>query len=94
MNLDQTNLKYFFMGKTTMAEKGSNSVPISGMSGKRSMTATFTITLHGKVLAIQLIYGGKTDQSLPKFEFHTGFPLSANPKHCSNTAEPIKLIKK
>ena len=48
MNLDQTNSKYVSMGKTTMAEKGSNSVPISGLSDKRSMTTTFTITLNGK----------------------------------------------
>ena len=37
LNLDQTNSKYVFMGKTTMAKKGSNSAPISGMSDKRSM---------------------------------------------------------
>ena len=81
------------MGKTKMAEKGSNSVPISGLSDKRSMAATFTITLNGKFLLMQLIYGGKTNQSLPKFEFPVGFSLSANPKHYSNTTESIKLIK-
>ena len=32
LNLDQTNSKYVSMGKTTMAEKGSNPVPISGLS--------------------------------------------------------------
>ena len=32
MNLDQTNSKYVSMGKTTMAEKGSNPVSISGLS--------------------------------------------------------------
>ena len=42
---------------------------------------------------MQLIYGWKTNQSLPKFEFPAGFSLSAYPKHYSNTAEPIKLIK-
>ena len=57
------------------------------------MTATFTITLNGKFLPMQLLYGGKTNQSLPKFEFPLGFSLSANPKHCSNTAESIMLIK-
>ena len=45
LNLDQTNSKYVSMGKA-MAEKGSNSVPISGLSDKRSMTATFTKTLN------------------------------------------------
>ena len=42
---------------------------------------------------MQLIYGGKTNQSFPKFEFPVGFSLSANPKHYSNIAESIKLIK-
>ena len=44
LNLDQTNLKYVSMDKTKMAKKDSNSV-ISGLSDKRSMTATFTTTL-------------------------------------------------
>ena len=44
LNLDKTNSKYFSIGKTTMAKKGSNSVPISGLSNKSSMTPTFTIT--------------------------------------------------
>ena len=41
----------------------------------------------------QLICGGKTVQSLPKFDFPEGFSLSWNLKHCSNTAESIKIIK-
>ena len=81
------------MGKTTMALKGSNSVPISCLSGKRSMTAIFTITLNGKFFPMQLTYGGKTNQSLPRFEFPVGFSLSANSKHFSNTAGSIKFIK-
>lgn len=93
LNLDQTNSKYVSVGNTTMAKRGSTSVPISGLSDKRSMTATFTITLSGSFLPMQLIYGGKTNQSLPKFDFPESFSLSANPKHYSNTAESIKLIK-
>ena len=42
---------------------------------------------------MQLIYGGKTSQSLPKIQFPTGFCLSANPSHYSNTEESIKLLK-
>ena len=69
------------------------SVLISGLSDKRGMTGTFTTTLKGKFLPMQQICGGKTNQSLPKFQFPVGFALSANPKHYSNTAESIKLIK-
>ena len=91
LNLDQTNSKYVSVGKTTIAEKVSNSILISSLSDKSN--ATFTITLNGKFLEMQLIYGGKTNQSLLKFVFLIGFSLSDNPKHYSNTANSIKLIK-
>lgn len=45
------------------------------------------------ILPMQLIYGGKTKQSLPKFEFPSSFSLSVNEKHFSNTTESIKLIE-
>ena len=43
---------------------------------------------------MQLIYGGKTSQSLPKFKFPESFALSANPKHFSNTTESLRLLNK
>ena len=41
----------------------------------------------------QLIYGGKTKQSLPRFKFPDSFSLSVNPTHCSNEEESIKFIE-
>ena len=41
---------------------------------------------------MQLIYGGKTKQSLSRFKFPDGFSLSCNPKHFNNAMESIKLI--
>ena len=41
---------------------------------------------------MQLIYGGKTAQSFPKFKFPKSFSLSANPKHFSNINESLKLL--
>ena len=41
---------------------------------------------------MQLIYGGKTKQSLSRFKFPDGFSLSCNPKHFSNAMESIKLV--
>ena len=41
---------------------------------------------------MQLIYGGKTQQSFPKFDFPDSFNLSVNPKHFSNTEESIKML--
>ena len=43
---------------------------------------------------MQLIYGGKTNQSLPCFKFPESFSLSMNPKHYSNTLESIKISDK
>ena len=92
MNLDQTPLKYIPAMNHTMAKQNSKSVSIAGSSDKRSITGTFTITLNGHFLPMQLIYGGKTKQSLPRFKFPDGFSLSCNPKHFSNAMESIKLI--
>ena len=54
---------------------------------RRSITATFSITLSGEFLHIQLIYAGKTTQSLPHYKFPTAFSLSANEKHFSSSNE-------
>ena len=69
MNLDQTPLKYIPAMNHTMAKQNSKSVSIAGSSDKRSITGTFTITLNGHFLPMQLIYGEKTKQSLPRFKF-------------------------
>ena len=41
---------------------------------------------------MQLIYGGKTNQSIPRYNFPENFCLSANPKHFSNTEESLKYL--
>ena len=52
LNIDQINSKYNSMEKAAIAKKGSTSVPIGGLSNKRSITVTFTITLNGIFLLI------------------------------------------
>ena len=49
--------------------------------------------MGNKFLPIQLIYKGKTSQSLPKIQFPNGFSLSANLKHYSNETESLKFLK-
>ena len=44
------------------------------------------------MLPFQLIYKGKTERSLPSYDFPEGFSLSFNEKHCSNEIEIIRLI--
>ena len=38
------------------------------------------------------IYGGKTLQSLPRYQFPQSFSLNVNPKNYSNTTESLKLL--
>ena len=93
INLDQTPSHLVPCKKYMMAAKGETDVTIAGANDKRSITATFSITLSGEFLPIQLIYGGKTEQSFPRFKFPESFSLSVNEKHYSNTTESIKLFK-
>ena len=70
-----------------MEKSASKSVAIAGSRVKLAITTMFIINLVGNFLPTQLIYGGKTDRSLPKIDFPKGFSLSANPKHYSNQKE-------
>ena len=55
MNLDQTPLKYVPAMNHTMAKRNPTSVAIAGSTDKRSITGTFTVTLDGRFLPMQLI---------------------------------------
>ena len=92
LNLDQTPLKYAPCSQQTLAPKNSKHVTISESSYKQGITGTFVITLVGSCLPFQLIYGGKTERSLPKFKFPNEFSLSVNEKHFSNTKESLKIL--
>ena len=65
---------------------------IEGSTYKNAITAIFGITYDNQFLPIPLIYGGKSLQSLPRFEFPKAFSLSANEKHFSNTIQSLKLL--
>ena len=92
LNLDQTPLKYVPVSQDAMAARGATSVTIEGSNDKRMITGTFAIMLSGKFLPVQLIYAGKTMQSVPKVSFPKEFSLSANPTHFSNAEESIKFL--
>ena len=53
---------------------------------------TITFTLKGDFPTIQIIYGRKTSQSIPRVSFPRSFCICANEKHYSNEAESLKLI--
>ena len=92
INFDQTPSKYVQVSLMTMANCWETNVPIAGANNKRSITATFSITFDNKFLPMQLIYKGKTNQSLPKVDFPDDFSLSANKTHYSNEEEALKFI--
>ena len=87
IKFDQAPLKLVKCGNDTLAKKNSSNITIVEVSDRRSITATFAITLSGEFLPIQLIYEGKTTQSLPPYQFPAPFSLSVNEKHFSNNEE-------
>ena len=93
LNSDQTPSKYDIVGRPTMAPKNSTRVGLVGRTDKRSIALTLTVTLDGKILPFQIIYGGKTDQSLLKTAFPAKFSTSVNEMHYSNTEEVIKYLQ-
>ena len=54
LNLDQTPTKYVPSARHTLAQRNSKSVVIAGSSDKRTIMATFTITLDGT--GFELVY--------------------------------------
>ena len=63
-----------------MRKGGETNFPISSINDEQSITATFSITLDNKFLPMQLIYKGKTNESLLEVTFPEEFLLSANEK--------------
>ena len=69
-------------------------LPIKGIDDKRQITATFTVSMTGKFLPIQLIYKGKTLRCLPRFNFPADFNVAFSDNHWSNTEKSIEPFKK
>lgn len=93
LNLDQTPLSYISPGKYTFNPKGAKTVPIKGIDDKRQITGTFTVSMTGKFLPIQLIYEGKTRRCLPKYDFPPDFNVTFSANHWSNTEKSAELFK-
>ena len=71
-----------FLNKDVKQWKFSKSKGNIGTDDKRTITVTFIPNLHGPILPMKFISGGKTVQSLNKFAFPEGVP-----------GESIKIIK-
>ena len=84
LNLDQTGIKLVPTGDWTMAAEGSKRVEVVGIGNKRQITATFSCSLDGTFLPMQILYQGKTDRSHPKYAFPDGFDIFHTPNHWAN----------
>lgn len=93
INSNQTPYKYGLVARYRLAEKRSQSVIVAGGTNKQAITATLVQTLNSKVLPMQLMNQVKTSQSFPKTEILSGFSLSANETHFSNTQESIRFLE-
>ena len=74
--------------------KGSKTVPIKGIDDKRQITATFTVTASGPFLPIHLIYGGKTERSVPKYDFPSCSDVTFTQNHWSNYEKCVRSFEK
>ena len=93
LNSDQTPSSYISVDKSTMARKGSTSIPIKCVTDKCAITSNFVVTLANDSLPMQVIYSGKTKASQSRdFRFPSGFCVTQNPQHWSNGIESLKLI--
>ena len=81
INIDQTPLAYVNTEKYTFRFKGAKNIPIKHADDKCHITATFNVRCTGEFLSIQLIYAGKTEQSLPKYSFPPSFSITFTENH-------------
>ena len=93
INLYQTPLKYVPGCNKTLAPKRVKNVLIAGSTDKRTITATFSITMDGQFLPIQIIYSEKTSKSIPRVSFPEGYLVLAKPKHYSNVDESLEMME-
>ena len=70
-----------------------SSVSVAGSTDQRTITATFSITMDGRFLPMQIIYSEKTSKSIPPVSFPDSFLVSANTKHYSNEKESLKMLE-
>ena len=77
-----------------MDKKNEKLVPIANSAEYRQVTGTFSITLSGDFLPLQIIYQGKTVRCYPKFNFPEEFNITHTLNQWSNEEKSIELIMK
>ena len=81
INLDQILSKFVPGNRSTQAAIGSETVTIAVSTDKKMIILTYCITLKGDFVPVQMIYGGKTSQSIPHMSFRSLFCICVNERH-------------
>ena len=70
-------------------------MPLVGKRKKKQITGTFTVTMSGLFLPMQLIYKGKSPRCLPQgITFPENFNLTFTPNHWGNEDKVIEHLEK
>lgn len=92
VNSDQTAVWFVpTNGQRTYEKRGATEVRIMGLDDKRNMTAVPSGAASGHLLAMQLIYGGTTERSLPRPDLLRD--ARAKGHHITNTANHWSTLK-
>jgi len=94
INWDQTGINYIPVASWTMAEEGSKRVELIGKDDKRQLTALYACSMSGDFLPIQLVYQGKTDKSLPRFQFPSDWNVACTANYWCNESTMRQYIQR
>ncbi|KAL0204839.1 hypothetical protein P9112_000146 [Eukaryota sp. TZLM1-RC] len=78
--MDETMVPWIPVKGKTYAPKNQKKITIQGLGDKRGNTATLTISKAGDLLPLQLIWEGKTQVSVPNYEWPSEVIHSLSPK--------------
>ena len=106
LNWDQTGIHLVPASTWRMDKEGSKRIEMSGVNGKRQITAVFCGTLTGDFLPLQLIYKGKSARCHPlqliykgksarchpRFRFLSDWHVTHSPKHLSTEETMVQYI--
>ena len=93
INIDQIQLPFVLVISYTMENKCNQCVPVAGTTDYRQITGTFSVSLSGDFLPVQLIYQGKTKRCQPTYPFPREFHVTQTKKHWANENTSLDLIK-
>ena len=93
INIDQIQLPFVLVSSYTMENRCNQCVPVAGITDYRQITGTFSVSLSGGFLPVQLIYQGKTNRCQLTYPFPREFHVTQTKNHWANENTSLDLIK-